>query len=118
VPVDKDEDKVNQLPGGDSKLLKRKISTVDVTGEVVDVKARLQAKKQMRLKYTDFLKQSKNMEEVLQVQGEINTIQEEIEAGAVRVKYLTHQSAMSTVNLSFYQPLNGFKPVEGPPSFL
>ncbi len=118
VPVDQFENMMNQLPGSDVKVLERKINTEDVTGQVVDVKSRLEAKKQVRLKYLDFLKQSKNMEEVLQVQAEINSIQEEIEAAAGRVEYLTHQSAMSTINLSFYQPINGYKPTEGTPSFL
>jgi Domain of unknown function (DUF4349) len=118
VPVDQFETMMNQLPGGDVKILERKITTEDVTGEVVDVKSRLQTKMQMRLKYLDFLKQSKNMEEVLQVQNEINEIQEAIEAAAGRVEYLTHQSAMSTINLSFYQPINGYKPSDGTPSFL
>ena len=118
VPVDQFETMMNQLPGGDAKVLERKIATEDVTGEVVDIKSRLQTKMQMRLKYLDFLKQSKNMEEVLQVQNEINGIQEAIEAAAGRVEYLTHQSAMSTINLSFYQPINGYQPKDSTPSFL
>ncbi len=118
VPVDQFETMMIQLPGAGVKVLERKINTEDVTGQVVDVKLRLEAKKQVRLKYLDFLKQSKNMEEVLQVQGEINGLQEEIEAAAGRVEYLTHQSAMSTINLSFYQPINGYKPTDGKPSFL
>ncbi len=118
VPVDQFETMMNQLPGADVKILERKITTEDVTGEVVDVKSRLQTKMKMRLKYLDFLKQSKNMEEVLQVQNEINEIQEAIEAAAGRVEYLTHQSAMSTINLSFYQPINGYQPSDGAPSFL
>jgi len=71
----------------------------------------------MRLKYLEFLKQSKNMEEVLQVQNEINSIQEEIESTAGRVEFLSHQSFYSTINLTFYQPINGYKPVDGPPAF-
>ncbi|MEP7256725.1 MAG: DUF4349 domain-containing protein, partial [Ferruginibacter sp.] len=87
------------------------------TGEVVDTRSRLEAKKQMRIKYLEFLKQSKNMEEVLQVQNEINSIQEEIESAAGRVEYLSHQSAYSTINLTFYQPINGYRPSDGTPSF-
>jgi hypothetical protein len=52
------------------------------------------------------LKQAKNMEEILKVQQEINSIQEEIEAGAGRVSYLTHAAAYSTIQLTFYQVLN------------
>ena len=118
VPVEQFETMMNQLPGADVKVLEKRITTEDVTGEVVDTKSRLEAKKQMRLKYLEFLKQSKNMEEVLQVQGEVNNIQEEIESAAGRVEFLSHQSAFSTINLTFFQPLAGYKPADDSPSFL
>jgi hypothetical protein len=117
VPVDQFESLLNQLPQNDSKLIERKISTEDVTGEVVDTKSRLQAKEQMRLKYLEFLKQSKNMEDVLKVQNEINDIQEEMESASGRINYLSHQSAYSTINLTFYQPLPGFVPADKAPGF-
>lgn len=117
VPVDQFETMMNQLPGADVKVLERKINTEDVTGEVVDTKSRLEAKKQMRLKYLEFLKQSKNMEEVLQVQNEINSIQEEIESAAGRIGFLSHQSSYSTINLTFFQPLAGYTPTDDTPSF-
>jgi hypothetical protein len=84
----------------------------------VDTKSRLEAKKQMRLKYLEFLKQSKNMAEVLQVQNEIDEIQLQIEAAASRVAFLTQQTAFSTINLTFYQPLEGYNPTVEEPSFL
>lgn len=118
VPVDQFETMMNQLPGVDVKVLERKINTEDVTGEMVDTKSRLEAKKQMRLKYLEFLKQSKNMEEVLQVQNEINSIQEEIESAAGRIGFLSHQSSYSTINLTFFQPLAGYTPADDSPSFL
>lgn len=109
VPVARFESMMNHLPGADEKIVERKITTEDVTGEVVDVKGRLETKKQMRQRYVDFFKQAKNMQEVLQVQGEIDELQESMESAASRVNYLTHQSAMSTIHLTFYQPLEGFK---------
>lgn len=119
VPVLQFEDMMNQLPGGDVKVVERKISTEDVTGEVVDTRSRLEAKKQMRLKYLEFLKQSKNMQEVLQVQNEVNGIQEEIESAAGRIVFLSHQSSFSTINLTFFQPQPGYKPsVDETPSFI
>jgi hypothetical protein len=117
VPVHQFESLINELGGADSKVIERSIKTEDVTGQVVDTKSRLEAKEQMRLKYLDFLKQSKNMAEVLQVQKEINIIQEEIEAAAGRIQYLSTQSAYSTIQLSFYEPLAGFKPGNDIPSF-
>lgn len=103
VPVQNFEGLVGSLPGDKSKVLSRTIKSQDVTGDIVDTKSRLEAKKVMRLKYLDFLKQSKNMEEVLQVQNEINSIQEEIEAASGRVALLSNQSAYSTINLTYYQ---------------
>ncbi len=117
VPVAQFEPMMNKLPVDDSKVMEKKISSEDVTGEVVDTRSRLEAKKQMRLKYLEFLKQSKNMEEVLQVQNEINGIQEQIESAAGRVAFLSNQSAMSTINLTFYQPMPGYKPTDTTPSF-
>ena len=118
VPVDQFENMMNSLPGTDVKVVERKITTEDVTGEVVDVKSRLEAKKQIHQRYLDFFKQAKNMEEVLQVQSEINGLQEAMESAAGRVNYLTHQSAMSTIHLTFYQPLEGFNSGDTSPSFL
>ncbi|MEO6452477.1 MAG: DUF4349 domain-containing protein [Ginsengibacter sp.] len=117
VPVDQFESLLNQLPSNDSKIIERKITTEDVTGEVVDTKSRLQAKEQMRLKYLEFLKQSKTMEDVLKVQSEINEIQEEMESGSTRINYLSHQSAFSTINLTFYQPFPGYIPTDKTPGF-
>jgi ABC-type amino acid transport system permease subunit len=55
---------------------------------------------------------------VLQVQGEVNNIQEEIESAAGRVEFLSHQSSFSTINLTFFQPLAGYKPADDSPGFL
>lgn len=117
IPVVQFEPFINQLSGEDVKVSERKISSEDVTGEVVDTRSRLEAKKQMRMKYLEFLKQSKNMEEVLQVQAEVNNIQEEIESASARVQSLSHSAAYSTVNLTFFQPLAGYKPTDETPSF-
>lgn len=117
VPVDKFDDMMNQLPGGAEKVEIKKISTDDVTGEMVDIRSRLQAKEQTRLKYLEFLKQSKNMEEVLKVQAEINDIQEAIESASGRMDYLRHQSAYSTVDVVYFQLLPGYQPVDERPGF-
>ncbi len=118
VPVAQFENLMNGLPVDDAKVLEKTISTDDVSGEMVDTRSRLEAKKQMRLKYLEFLKQSKNMTEVLQVQNEINSIQEQIESAMGRVSFLSNQSAYSTINLSFFQPMDGYKPIDTAPSFL
>jgi hypothetical protein len=106
VPVDQFDNALAQLTINVEKINEKKITSQDVTAEYVDTRSRIEAKKQVRLRYMDLLKQAKNMEEVLSVQSEINDIQEEIESATGRVEYLGHSSAYSTINLTYYQVLN------------
>jgi hypothetical protein len=117
VPVDRFDDLMNTLGGDGIKVLEKNISTADVTGEVVDTKSRIEAKKQVRAKYLELLRQAKNMEELLQVQNEVNAIQEDIESATGRVNYLVHSSAYSTINLKYYQYLNGLTSKDVEPGF-
>jgi hypothetical protein len=106
VPVDKFEDLMNSLGGDSIKMIEKNIATEDVTGEVVDTKARIEAKKQVRERYMELLKQAKTMKDVLDVQQEINGIQEDIESASGKVGYMVHSAAYSTINLKYYQYLN------------
>jgi hypothetical protein len=118
VPVDQFDEAVQALAGGTDKVLVRKVTSQDVTGEVVDTRARLEAKKEVRARYMDLLKQARNMKEILEVQNEINDIQENMEAAAGRINYLTHSAAYSTIELNFFQVLNAqAKEVDAPPGF-
>lgn len=117
VPVDRFDDLMNSLSGDDVKLLEKDVSTEDVTGEVVDTKARIEAKQQARLRYLELLKQAKNMNEILEVQNELNSIQEEIESASGRVNYLVHAASYSTINLRYYQYLNGLTSKDVEPNF-
>jgi len=119
VPVDQFDNALSQLGGGSEgdKLLEKKINAEDVTMEVVDTKARLEAKRAVRQRYLDLLKQAKDMDDILKVQSEINSIQEEIESATGRVAYLTHSAALSTINLNFYQVLEGGAQEYREPSF-
>jgi len=117
VPVDQFDNAVTLLTNSVEKLNEKKITSQDVTTEVVDTKSRLEAKKQVRQRYIDLLKQAKNMEEILNVQSEINDIQEELESAAGRLEFLSHSSSFSTINLTFYQVLNSSAKDNDRPAF-
>ena len=117
VPVDQFDNAVVQLTGKTEKISQKKITSQDVTTEVIDTKSRMESKKQVRLRYIDMLKQAKNMEEILSVQSEINGIQEQIESAAGRIEYLGHSSTFSTINLTYYQVLNSSAKDTDKPSF-
>jgi hypothetical protein len=118
VPVDQFQSAVDYLSIGDGKINEKKITSEDVTSQYVDTKSRLEAKRVARLRYLELLKQSKNMEEILQVQREIDDIQEEIESAVGRINYLVNASAMSTIHITYYQVLDvAAKEVENPGFF-
>jgi hypothetical protein len=106
VPVYQFDNLLNELAKSVNKVDGKSITSEDVTTQVVDGRSRLEAKKQVRLRYLELLKQAKNMEEILDVQKEINDIQEQIEMVSGRVDLLNHASAMSTINFKFYQVLD------------
>lgn len=105
VPVDQFDNAVNDLVKDVKEVNERQVNSQDVTSEYVDSKSRLEAKKQVRLRYLELLRQAKNMSEILEVQKEINEIQEEIEMVTGRINYLGHSSAMSTIHFTYYQEL-------------
>lgn len=120
VPVDQFDNTLLALASSAMKVNQRKVSSVDVTAEMIDTKARIEAKKQVRQRYMGLLNQAKNMEEILNVQSQVNGIQEEIEAATGRVDYLAHSADFSTINLTYFQVLNATaveKGKEKEPSF-
>ncbi len=102
VPTIRFEELLNQLNNKGIKTIERNISTQDVTSEMKDNKARLETKKETHLKYLEFLKKSKNINEVLKVQKEINALQEEIDLVNGRQIQLTHETTFSTIQLTFF----------------
>jgi len=86
VPVDQFDDVVNSISANVKELKEKKITSQDVTTEVIDTRSRMETKKQVRLKYLDLLKQARNMEEILSVQSQVNGIQEQIESAVGRIE--------------------------------
>lgn len=119
VPVTQFEETMDLITQGTGKeqVNERKITSEDVTTEVVDTKSRIEAKKEVRLRYLELLRQAKTMKDILEVQSEINQIQEQMEMASGRVNYLNHASAYSTINLTFFQVLSATPPQEKEPSF-
>jgi hypothetical protein len=106
VPVDQFEDLMQGLTSDSDRLEEKKISSEDVTAEMVDTRSRLETKKEVRERYLELLRQAKNMKDILAVQEVINDIQEDMDAAAGRIAYLGHSAAFSTINLKFYQVLD------------
>lgn len=118
IPVSQFDQAVAALLKNVQKVDTRQISSEDVTSAYIDSKSRLEAKKEVRLRYLELLKSARNMKDIIEVQKEINYIQEEIEMVTGRINYLGHASAMSTIHLTYYQVLNMTGGSKGTPGFI
>jgi hypothetical protein len=106
VPVDRFDEFIQQIPADSDQLTDKKVTSQDVSMEVVDTKSRLETKKEVRERYLDLLRQAHNMKDILSMQQEIDGLQEEMDAASGRINFLSHAAAFSTVNLKFFQILN------------
>jgi hypothetical protein len=117
VPVAQFDNAITGIDKDVLNVVQRKISSQDVTAEVIDTRSRMMAKKKVRQRYTELLGMAKTMEDVFTVEKEINSIQEDIEAADGRLSYLGHASAYSTINFTYFQVLNAAAKKMGDPGF-
>ena len=115
IPVHLFEEGMKMITEKAGEVKAVKISSQDVSTEMVDIKARLEVRGRMRDRYLQLMAGAKNMDELLKVQNEVQGLQEEIESGSSRLNFLNHSSAMSTIQLSAVQVLKeGSDAVENP----
>lgn len=81
----------------------KEISSQDVTEEYIDVDARLKAKKVLEARYLELLKKANKVSEMLEIEAQLSSIREEIEAKEGQLRYMQSQISMSTINIEFYK---------------
>lgn len=81
----------------------KRISARDVTEEFIDLEARLKAKQTLEKRYLELLSKANTVKEMLEIERELSNIREEIEAKQGRLKYLSDQVSLSTLNIEFYK---------------
>ena len=103
VPTENFQQFIDGISEGVSYFDQKDISRQDVSEEFVDLEARLKAKRILEERYLELLKKANNVKEMLEIERELSTIREEIEAKQGRLQYLQSQVSMSTVNIEFYK---------------
>lgn len=76
------------------------LSSDDVTGEVVDVEARLRNLQAAERQLHDILRQARKTEDVMSVFGQLTQTRGEIEQSQARLHYLRESAALSSVQVS------------------
>lgn len=117
IPVAEFDGALMEALANVEKVNEKKVRSQDVTIQTVDARSRLEAKKQVRAKYMELMKQAKSMPDILSLQSQINGIQEELEAAAGRIEYLGHSASFSTIVLTYYQVLDSPAKAAALPSF-
>lgn len=107
VPVEQFDVLLQSLTEDSVTIKNMQVRSADVTAEMYDVHARLASKKKIRDRYEQLLQQAHKMDDILQIESQIGSIQEELDAAAGRLTYLKHQTSYSTINLSYSAPQSG-----------
>ncbi|RMA66030.1 DUF4349 domain-containing protein [Ulvibacter antarcticus] len=103
VPTESFQIFIDGISEGVSYFDQKEINRQDVSEEFVDLQARLKAKRELENRYLELLKQAKNVKEMLEIERELSTIREEIEAKQGRLQFLENRVSMSTISLEFYK---------------
>jgi hypothetical protein len=94
---------IQELSNGVDYFDTKNISIEDVTEEYIDVTSRIKTKKALEQRYLELLKKANKVTEMLEIEHQLATVREEIEAKEGRLKYLQNKVSMSTINIEFYK---------------
>jgi hypothetical protein len=86
------------------------INSNDVSEEFVDINSRLKTKREVRERFITVLNtKTGNVADILEAERSIGKITEEIEALEGRLRYLSDQVSLSTINVRIYQKVDYVK---------
>ncbi len=94
---------IKDLANGVEYFDRKNISIEDVTEEYIDIASRVKTKKALEERYIELLKKANKVSEMLEIERELATIREEIEAKEGRLKYIQNKVSMSTISIEFYK---------------
>lgn len=87
------------------KTQSRQISVSDVTAQYYDLETRLKNQKLLLDQYRDLLRQSKDLEDTLEVMRRITELTTEIESAEGQFRYLSAQISLSEVTVTLELPV-------------
>lgn len=103
VPASSLDSLVRDLETIDGSVTSKSVDARDVTEEFIDLETRLENKRSYLEQYRQLLKNARTTEDVLKVTEQIRMLEEELESVEGRLRYLSDQVAMSTLELSLIQ---------------
>lgn len=105
VPSENFDRFISDVSEGVSYFEVKNISAEDVTEQYIDLTSRLKTKKKLEERYLEILKKANKVSEILEIEEQISTIREEIEAKEGQLKYLESRVSESTITIEFYKTI-------------
>lgn len=104
VPAAKFNETLDEIRKTSSRVIVETVKGQDVTEEFIDIEAGLKTKKALEEQFLTIMKQSKSVEDALNVQRELADVRGEIEQIEGRKRFLENQSSLSTVKIKLQTP--------------
>jgi Domain of unknown function (DUF4349) len=93
---------LDEISKGVNHFDKKEISSQDVTEQYIDLESRMNSKKTLEKRYLQLLSKANKVSEIIEIEGKLAEIREEIEAKEGQFRYLKNQISMSTVTIEMY----------------
>jgi hypothetical protein len=97
IPASRFEKVISRLEKGKDEITEKNINSRDVTEEYYDLETRLENKNAYLKRYRELLGRANSMSEVLAIEENIRTLEEEIESSVGHLNYLKNQVEYSTL---------------------
>jgi hypothetical protein len=105
VPSQNFDTFLKSISEGVSYFERKEISSDDVTEEYIDLNSRLNTKRKLEARYIEILQKATKVSEILEIEKQISTIREEIEAKQGQLKYLENRVSESVITIEFYKTI-------------
>lgn len=105
VPSENFDVFIKSISKGVSYFERKDISSENVTEQYIDLTARLKTKRKLEERYLQILQKASKISEILEIEKQISTIREEIEAKEGQLKYLESRVSESTITIEFYKTI-------------
>ncbi len=99
IPANNFELFIASIDQGENEITSKSIESKDVTEEWVDIETRLSNKKEYLKRYRELLSKAATIKDIIAIQENIRSLQEEIESSEGRLKYLSDQVSYSTLTI-------------------
>ncbi|WP_310555325.1 DUF4349 domain-containing protein [Flavobacterium sp.] len=93
---------LDEISKGVNHFDRKEISSQDVTEQYIDLESRMLSKKTLEKRYLQLLQKANKVTEIIEIEGKLAEIREEIEAKEGQFRYLKNQISMSTVTIEMY----------------